>query len=55
MPNLGGSCDNNGDIDFAADGSILVCRANRWQRVAEPPPSVAGEASADEMTAASDE
>lgn len=44
MPNPGDACNTDGDIDFdTTDGSVLVCRDNRWQRIAEPPPSTAAE------------
>jgi hypothetical protein len=42
MPNLGDSCGVNGDVTLADDGSVLVCRAKRWQRVSEPPPNISG-------------
>jgi hypothetical protein len=42
MPKPGDSCDSNGEIAYDVDGSVLVCRAKRWQRVAEPPPNTSG-------------
>lgn len=49
MPNPGDSCDTNGDIAYADDGSVLVCRAKRWQRVSEPPPNTSGVAIREEL------
>lgn len=42
MPKPGESCDTNGDIAYGDDGSVLVCRRQRWQRISEPPPTESG-------------
>jgi hypothetical protein len=55
MPNPGDSCDINGDVTYADDGSVLVCRGKRWQRVGEPPPNISGVSIREELPSDRDE